>query len=474
MVAAGLRLGEGAALAFPGHHVDQDGPVQLGDVLEVPDEIVETVTFQGAHVLEPQLLEKHPRDDEGLQGLLDLPGELDHLLSPGEGFQNVKDSRFEPGHLFSRHDPVQVRRHGPHVGGNGHLVVVEDDDQVLLPVSRPVHGLVGHPRRHGPVADDGDDLVLFPFETAGLGDAGGGGQGGAAVPGVEDVVRAFLALGEPADAVFAPQGVEPVAAARDELVGIGLVPHVPDEPVPGRVEDIVKGQGEFHRPQDGARCPPFAATVSMIRRRISTASRFSSSTVSRRKSSGESIRSMISCFVCSSIFKKMGFLSAFPLDDKISQFPEGVRFLAEGREAADGLFDEKPGLFPGGLQPVKGGIGQFAPGGVASRSFPQDGRRAFHVQDVVGDLKGKANPSAVFGKVFQDVFPGPGDEGARPERHGDEPFRLSGVNEGQGLFIGRLSFCGDVRHLSGDHAEKTGGLGDFADDRDDCFRGCPA
>ena len=96
-----------------------------------------------------------------------------------------------------------------------------------------VQTLEGHARGHGAVADDRDDLVVLLLQAAGRGHAQRGGDGGGAVAGAEGVVGALLALGEAADPAALAQGVEVFLAAGDELVGIGLVPHVPDDLVPG-------------------------------------------------------------------------------------------------------------------------------------------------------------------------------------------------------------------------------------------------
>ena len=63
---------------------------------------------------------------------------------------------------------------------------------------------------------------------------------------VEHVVGAFFPFGETADPSFCAQGVEPVPSARDQLVGVRLVPHVPDDLVLGHPENVVQGQSQFH------------------------------------------------------------------------------------------------------------------------------------------------------------------------------------------------------------------------------------
>ncbi len=47
------------------------------------------------------------------------------------------------------------------------------------------------------------------------------------------------------------QGGEPLLAAGEQLVGIGLVAHIPDQPVAGGIEHVVEGQGEFDHAEAG-------------------------------------------------------------------------------------------------------------------------------------------------------------------------------------------------------------------------------
>jgi hypothetical protein len=67
------------------------------------------------------------------------------------------------------------------------------------------------------------------------------------VPRAERVVRTLLAAEKPAEAVVLAQRGEPLAAAGEDLVRVGLVPDVPDEAVARRVEDIVQRDVEVDR-----------------------------------------------------------------------------------------------------------------------------------------------------------------------------------------------------------------------------------
>ena len=82
------------------------------------------------------------------------------------------------------------------------------------------------------------------------------GVGGMA--GSEGVVLALCGIGEAAQAVQFAVVVKLVAPARQDLVGIGLVPHVPHQTVVGRVEHIVQRHDNLHRAHTRGKVPRVA------------------------------------------------------------------------------------------------------------------------------------------------------------------------------------------------------------------------
>ena len=70
--------------------------------------------------------------------------------------------------------------------------------------------------------------------------------------GAERVVLALGALGEAGQAAALAQGADAVAAAGQDLVRIGLVADVPDQPVARGVEDLVQGDGQLDDAEAGA------------------------------------------------------------------------------------------------------------------------------------------------------------------------------------------------------------------------------
>ena len=68
----------------------------------------------------------------------------------------------------------------------------------------------------------------------------------------ERVVLALAAPREARQAAFLAQGADAVAPAGDDLVRIGLVADVPDQPVARRVEHVVQRHRQLDHAQPGA------------------------------------------------------------------------------------------------------------------------------------------------------------------------------------------------------------------------------
>ena len=100
----------------------------------------------------------------------------------------------------------------------------------------------GHQRR---VADDHGDPLAGALDVARGREPFGDRQARARVAAVEHVVLAFRAAREAADAIDLAERAEPVHAAREELVRVGLVPGVPDDPICRRVQQAVQGDRDL-------------------------------------------------------------------------------------------------------------------------------------------------------------------------------------------------------------------------------------
>ena len=130
-------------------------------------------------------------------------------------------------------------------------VVVDDDDHAAVPGRGDVvQGFPGHPAGQGTVADHGDHAAVgLPAQLVALGQAVGVGQAGGRVRVLDQVVLGLAAArisGEPAALA---QRVEGRVPPGEQLVDIGLVAGVEQDPVDRGIKDPVQRDGEFHYAQ---------------------------------------------------------------------------------------------------------------------------------------------------------------------------------------------------------------------------------
>ena len=205
------------------------------------------MAVDGADIVEAQLFEERAAGDHaagiflGLaRGFLDRPRKgLGHRLAEiAQGL--IAAAGHQAGHIGA---------HPAHRRGDGHVVVVEHDGQLLGRFSRIVHGLIGHARAHGAVADDGHDAVVAAGLIAGRAEAQRRRDRGRGVGRAERVVFAFGPLGEARQTAALAQGADAVAPAGEDLVRIGLVADVPDQDVLGRLIDMVQRHRQLDHPQ---------------------------------------------------------------------------------------------------------------------------------------------------------------------------------------------------------------------------------
>ena len=90
--------------------------------------------------------------------------------------------------------------------------------------------------------------------------------------GAERVVDALGALGETGKTAALAQRAHAGAPAGEDLVRIGLMADIPDQPVMRRVEHVVKGGVSSTTPSPAPRCPPVTETASIVSCRNSSAS----------------------------------------------------------------------------------------------------------------------------------------------------------------------------------------------------------
>ena len=241
-----VGLGRAVAAALLGPDVDDDRPAQLERLRERPLERLEVVAGHDADVGDPEVLEQLARLGEVDDRLAEPARQLEGRPAD-DGHPADRPVVGRPARLPGRRqlDLAQVLAEGADRRADRHLVVVEDDQQLRPAVADVVERLQAEAAHQRRVADDDRDPLEAVAEVAGLGQALGDRQAGAGVAAVEDVVRRLAPAREAADAVELAERPEPLEPARQQLVRVGLVAGVPDDPVARRLEQPVEGDRDL-------------------------------------------------------------------------------------------------------------------------------------------------------------------------------------------------------------------------------------
>ena len=249
-----LRRSIAAALLRANVDENRAGNLQGGseDVLQAAD----VVAGNNAQVGDPQVLEQ-------LAGLGEVDDHAPDSTRQAQGGPAHDRQRLDDavvgglallpcaGELESR----EVLAEGADRRADRHGVVVEDDQQLGLAVADVVESLQREAAYQRRIADHHGDALHGVAQVAGRREALGDGQPGARVPTVENVVLGFRTPREAAQAAELANRAERVVAPGQQLVGVGLMPRVPDDPVARRLQNPMQGDGQLDRAERRTKMP---------------------------------------------------------------------------------------------------------------------------------------------------------------------------------------------------------------------------
>ena len=146
---------------------------------------------------------------------------------------------------FRSRNAQQVFFQRAYVRVDRHPVVVQDHQQIGIGRPGVVQSFESQPPGQRSVADHSHRMPPLAAQGRRRRDAQRRRNGGRGMPSPERVVSALLHLRESAQPVQLAVHPETVAAAGDDLVGIGLMAHVPDQLVVRRIEHVMQRGGQL-------------------------------------------------------------------------------------------------------------------------------------------------------------------------------------------------------------------------------------
>ena len=247
MELAGVLFGGTVALALLGNHVQKRGAIGLEAHAQRALERGNVVAGDRGRARDAELFEEHfARNDHLFERIFRVAAQIDQAAAKRTACLERALHRIARTRVFAaRALFAQITSERAHIARNGHLVVVQNNDHGRLQLAQLIEGLKRHAARKRRVANDGDDFLIAAVQVARHGEAQRHRNGIGGMSGRVNVVFAFACLRKARHAAELAQGVEFAQAARYELVGIRLVPHIEKQLVMRAIEHAVTCQNEL-------------------------------------------------------------------------------------------------------------------------------------------------------------------------------------------------------------------------------------
>ena len=221
-------------------------PHHLLDIMTVEgSEVTDVHTLEDVLLMTNRALHRIAQSDESLSAVI-----LQHTLA-------MQPPRSLEADAVIRLVGIQVDEiflHAAHRAVDRHVIVVQDDEQVVGGGRHVVQSFESQTARHGTIANHGHHLPHLPVGLFLLGSHGHTQGCRDAVRGMsagKRVVFALLGGREGHDAVQLAVRAETLPAPCQYLMSISLMTHIPNNTVVGGVIYVMEGNGQLHHAKTG-------------------------------------------------------------------------------------------------------------------------------------------------------------------------------------------------------------------------------
>ena len=251
MVFLGRRTRKRMPLALLRHHMDQNraARVAVANVLQHRQQMRHVMAVNRADVKKTKLAEHRIAADQVARRFTGAPRRaLDLGREPACHLAHQVADRMEG---FGGNQPREIAAHRADRLRDRHVIVVQYDDQARIRCTCIVHALESHAGTHRAVADHRYDVSLLAGEITPHRHAKTGRNRGRGMTGTERVELGFASFCEAGKPVLLAKRLDLFPAAGKDLVRIGLMADIPDQPVMRGLEHVMKRHGKLDDPEPG-------------------------------------------------------------------------------------------------------------------------------------------------------------------------------------------------------------------------------
>ena len=211
--------------------------------------LLHVVAVHRPEIRETQRLKERRAEQAPPHPLLDLVRQLVEFPPRGGLRRRLAVPQLESDVFWPQPRPRQIPRDRAHVARDAHAVVVQDHDHRLAADARVVQPLIGQSAGQGPIAEQRRDLIILAPQRPRPRHAQRDRHRVRRMPRHKGVAFALARLWKSCDPAVLPQRVKPFHPPGQDLMHIGLMPHIEDQPVTPRIEYRLDRDRRLHDPE---------------------------------------------------------------------------------------------------------------------------------------------------------------------------------------------------------------------------------
>jgi len=246
-------FGQIVAFSFGGINVDDRRFGRVFSLFEGMIERGDVVTIDRADIGQTHVIEHRRGHQSRLDMALDPIGEIIEMMAGFCFVERPSIPSLDAIVTALGGNTAEKLPQTPDRTGNRHVVVVENDNNFLMPGPKIVEGLERKTIDDGGVTDDRNHVIVCAFFPTGDGEAFGRGKGGSTMTGFVTIVNRFGPILESAGITFLTKMFQ--RATGQDFVGVALVPNVEDQLIFREVKRAIQGNSQFDRSEVAGKMP---------------------------------------------------------------------------------------------------------------------------------------------------------------------------------------------------------------------------